>query len=40
LGEVLWQQGHQKEAEKIWDDALKSSPENEALLKTVKQFKP
>lgn len=40
LGEVLWQQGHQKEAEKIWDDALKNSPENEALLKTVKQFKP
>lgn len=40
LGEVLWQQGHQKEAEKIWDDALKSSPENEPLLKTVKQFKP
>ncbi len=40
LGEVLWQQGRQKEAEKIWDDALKNSPENEALLKTVKQFKP
>ena len=40
LGEVLWQQGHQKEAEKIWNEALKNSPENEALLKTVKQFKP
>ncbi|MEY3410623.1 MAG: hypothetical protein RL593_199 [Pseudomonadota bacterium] len=40
LGEVLWQQGHQKEAEKIWNEALKNSPENEALIKTVKQFKP
>ena len=40
LGEVLWQQGHQKEAEKIWNEALKNSPENEALIKTVKEFKP
>ncbi len=40
LGEVLWQQGHQKDAEKIWNEALKNSPENEALIKTVKQFKP
>jgi tetratricopeptide (TPR) repeat protein len=40
LGEVLWQQGKLKEAEKIWGDALKAAPDNEVLLKTIKQFKP
>lgn len=40
LGEVLWQQGKNKEAEKIWNDALKTGSDNEVLLKTIKQFKP
>jgi tetratricopeptide (TPR) repeat protein len=40
LGEVLWQQGKLKEAEKVWNDALKAAPNNEILLKTIKQFKP
>jgi tetratricopeptide (TPR) repeat protein len=40
LGEVLWNQGKQDEASKIWAEALKVSPENDALLKTIKKFKP
>jgi tetratricopeptide (TPR) repeat protein len=40
LGEVLWQQGKQDEATQIWETALKNSPDNEVLLKTVKKFKP
>lgn len=40
LGEVLWKQGKQDEASKLWADALKASPESEVLLKTIKKFKP
>lgn len=40
LGEVLWQQGRQKEAEEIWDEALKTDPDHEALKNTIKKFKP
>ena len=40
LGEVLWTQGHRDDAEKIWDTALKAHPDNEALLATIKRFKP
>lgn len=40
LGEVLWKQGKQDEAGKIWAEALKASPENDALLRTIKKFKP
>ncbi len=39
LGEVLWQQGQQEEAKKIWGQALKSFPENDTLLSTTKKFK-
>ena len=39
LGEVLWKQGKQNEASKLWEDALKTSPENEVLVKTIKKFK-
>ncbi|MDX1915723.1 MAG: tetratricopeptide repeat protein [Methylophilus sp.] len=39
LGEVLWQQGQQEEAKKIWGQALKSFPENDTLLATTKKFK-
>ena len=40
LGEVLWKQGKQDEASKIWADTLKVSPDNDLLLKTIKKFKP
>jgi len=40
LGEVLWQLGERDEAQRIWQEALKASPENESLQKTVKRFKP
>ena len=39
LGEVLWKQGKQNEASKLWEDALKTSPENGVLVKTIKKFK-
>ncbi len=38
LGEVLWQQGKQEEARKIWQSALKENPANEVLLSTTKKF--
>ena len=40
LGEVLWQLGERDEARRIWQEALKASPENESLQKTVKRFSP
>ena len=40
LGEVLWVTGERAEAERIWQEAVKNSPENEALQKTIKRFKP
>ncbi|MEE9331836.1 MAG: tetratricopeptide repeat protein [Methylophilaceae bacterium] len=40
LGEVLWKQGLQEEAEKIWNTALKNFPENNVLVGTSKKFKP
>lgn len=40
LGEVLWVQGNKDEAKKIWQDALKSNPENDALRMVVKKFNP
>lgn len=38
LGEVLWKQGLQEEAKKIWASALKEFPENDVLLATTKKF--
>ena len=40
LGEVLWVSGERAEAERIWQEATKIAPENEALQKTIKRFKP
>ena len=40
LGEVLWVSGDRTGAEQIWQEALKKSPESEALQKTIKRFKP
>jgi tetratricopeptide (TPR) repeat protein len=39
LGEVLWSQGQREEAQRIWDDALKASPDNEVLQGTVKRLR-
>ena len=38
LGEVLWKQGQQEEAKKIWSSALKEHPENAILMATAKKF--
>lgn len=40
LGEVLWKQGLQEEAQKIWNTALKNFPKNNILVSTSKKFKP
>ena len=40
LGEVLWVAGEQREAEKIWLEAAKKAPGNDALNSTIKRFKP
>ena len=39
LGEVLWVMGERAEAERVWQEALKSHPENETLQKTVKRLR-
>lgn len=39
LGEVLWVLGEREEADRIWQESLKSSPENETLQKTIKRLK-
>ena len=39
LGEVLWTRGQRDEAQRIWDEALKSSPDNEVLQGTVKRLR-
>jgi tetratricopeptide (TPR) repeat protein len=38
LGEVLWKQGKEEEAKKIWASALKDFPENAVLVATAKKF--
>ncbi len=38
LGEVLWVLGERDEARRIWQEAFKSSPENDTLQKTLKRF--
>jgi tetratricopeptide (TPR) repeat protein len=39
LGEVLWALGEHSEAERVWGDAAKQSPDNETLSSTVKRLK-
>jgi predicted Zn-dependent protease len=39
LGEVLWKQGQQEEARKVWGEALKAFPDNDILLATANKFK-
>ncbi len=40
LGEVLWTLGEHDEAKRVWQDAARKSPDNEALLNTIKRFTP
>jgi tetratricopeptide (TPR) repeat protein len=39
LGEVLWAMGERAEAERVWGDATRESPDNEALVSTIKRLK-
>lgn len=39
LGEVLWALGERSEAEHVWGDASKESPDNETLANTIKRLK-
>ena len=39
LGEVLWMLGERDEAQRIWDEALKSAPDNETLQKTIQRLR-
>ena len=39
LGEVLWKQGQEEEAKKVWANALKAFPDNDTLVSTAKKFK-
>jgi tetratricopeptide (TPR) repeat protein len=39
LGEVLWVMGQRDEAGRIWQESLKTNPENETLLKTIKRLR-
>jgi hypothetical protein len=36
---VLWVTGQRDEAERIWAESLKSSPDNESLLKTIQRLR-
>lgn len=38
LGEILWVQGAENDARKIWQSALKDHPENEVLLETMERL--
>jgi len=40
LGEVLWAHGEKDQAKKIWDDSLKSYPDNSVLQAVIKKFQP
>jgi tetratricopeptide (TPR) repeat protein len=39
LGEVLWVMGERTEANRVWQESLKSAPDNETLLKTIKRLR-
>jgi tetratricopeptide (TPR) repeat protein len=39
LGEVLWVLGNRGEANRVWQESLKSAPDNETLLKTIKRLR-
>jgi uncharacterized protein HemY len=39
LGEVLWVMGERNEANRIWQESLKSAPDNETVQKTIKRLR-
>jgi len=39
LGEVLWVMGDRTEANRVWQESLKSSPDNETLQRTIKRLR-
>jgi tetratricopeptide (TPR) repeat protein len=39
LGEVLWQMGNRAEANRVWEESLKSSPDNDSLRQTIQRFR-
>jgi tetratricopeptide (TPR) repeat protein len=39
LGEVLWALGERGEAERVWNDANRATPDNETLVNTIKRLK-
>ena len=39
LGEVLWVLGERGEANRVWNESLKTAPENETLQKTIKRLR-
>ena len=39
LGEVLWMIGERDEANRVWQESLKASPDNETLQKTIKRLR-
>ncbi|WP_407279701.1 tetratricopeptide repeat protein [Aromatoleum evansii] len=39
LGEVLWTLKRQSDASRVWDEALKTNPDNDALKSTVKRLR-
>jgi Flp pilus assembly protein TadD len=40
LGEVLWVKGDKKEARKVWNTALKATPDNVLLQDVIQRFNP
>jgi tetratricopeptide (TPR) repeat protein len=38
LGEVLWMLGERDEARRVWQESLKTAPENETLQKTIQRL--
>lgn len=38
LGEALWALGQKKEAQQLWREALKESPDNTLLIETIKRL--
>ena len=38
LGEVLWVRGDKEEAQKVWQDSLKSNPDSAQLQAVIKKF--
>jgi tetratricopeptide (TPR) repeat protein len=39
LGEVLWVMGERTEANRVWQESLKTAPDNETLQKTIKRLR-